>query len=167
MHQKVGFSLIELFVSLAMVAIVAAFVVHEWFDRSEVTLENAAVLMARDLRSAQDRGAYFGEPVRFSFLAEGDGYEALDETGRVIQHPRTGLPFERRYSESGVFRGVFVVEVRFGADRSVDFDQDGRALESGEVTLAFGSDRRTIRLEKLSGRLTIVGSTSDWYDAGY
>lgn len=167
MHQKVGFSLTELFVSLAVVAIVAAVVINEWFDRSEVTLENASVLMARDLRSAQDRCAYFGEQVRFSFLPDGDGYAALDELGRVIQHPRTDLPFVRRYSESGVFRGVLVVDVRFGADRSVSFDAEGRALESGEVTLAFGRDRRTVRLAKESGNLTIVGSSSHWQDGGY
>ena len=167
MHTKVGFSLSELFASLACVAIVSAVTIHGWFDQGGVTLENAAILLARDMRAAQNRSAFLGKPSRFTFDADGEGYSVVDERGEVILHPRTDLPFVRRFPEAGVFRGVHLIDMSFGADASVIFDEEGRPLESGEVTLAFGADRRTISLAKESGHLTILGSSSGWQDGGY
>jgi type IV fimbrial biogenesis protein FimT len=167
MRERSGFTILELVLALTLIAVVAAVAIPSYFQRSDVTLENACVLLARDLRGAQNRAAYLGRATRVEFLADGDGYRATEAGGRTVRDPRSEEPFERRYSADGVFEGVVVVDVRFGGGRTVLYDERGSAVLGGEITLAFGPDTRTLVVEPLTGLVTIVGSTSGWSDLGY
>ena len=149
-----------------MLSGVAALAIPAYFERSEITLENACVLLAKDLRAAQNRSAYMGEPALFTFFAEEDRYEVFDAFGDRIRNPTTMQPFVREYPFDGVFQGVEIVEVDFGPDATLIFDKRGVALEGGSVVLAFRGDRRRVVVTKESGRIVLEGSTSEWTDDG-
>jgi len=148
--------------AVVAISLVAAVVIPAFFRDANVTLENASVLLARDLRAAQNRSAYMGEPSTFVFRADGDGYEVRDPDGELILNPRTGHEFVRRYSIDGVFRGVRIEQVEAGGDRTIEFDDLGLALESARVTLTFDEGQRVVLLEEGNGRLTILGSPHGW-----
>lgn len=154
-------------IALALISIVAAIAIPVHFSRGDVTLENACVLMARDLRAAQNRSAYLGVASTFFFPADGTGYQVSDARGSLVRNPRTDQPFTRDYTRDAVFEGVSVLEVRFGPDRSLQFDEQGLASESGEVVLAYRGETRILSIRELSGEVTIIGSTSGWHDDGY
>jgi prepilin-type N-terminal cleavage/methylation domain-containing protein len=162
-----GFTILELILTLVLISVVAAFAVQSYFDRGEVTLESASVLLARDLRTAQNRSAYLGEPVRIEFFDDGDGYRAVAPDGEVIHNPCTDEAFVRRYSVDGVFEGVKILAVDFEAGRVVEYDSHGQVRSGGTIMLAFGGDRREIEIEPRSGRISIIGSTSAWSDLGF
>jgi prepilin-type N-terminal cleavage/methylation domain-containing protein len=164
--RKGGFTLLELLVSLVVISVIAALAIPAYFGRSDVTLENAAVLLAKDLRAAQNRSAYLGEITRLEFLDGGDGYRVLDVFGKPIDNPRNELPFERRYSVDAVFRGVTVAAVDH-AGAAILFDEHGEPDGPASITLRFEDDERTIRLTSPSGAIEILGSTSGWVDLGY
>lgn len=162
--REAGLSLVGLLLVLLVLSLGAATTVRWYFSNAEVTLENAAVLLAQDLRAAQHRSIFLGEPTHFVFLPAGEGYVVTDEQGELAQNPLTSEPFLRMYPEDGVFIGVTVVSAQAGDDRTLVIDGRGRSLEDLSVGLAFGEERRTVRLERESGAITIQGSTSGWVD---
>lgn len=159
-----GFTILELVIALAVVSIVAAVAVPAYFERSEVTLENASILLAADLRAAQNRAAYMGEPCVFVFDPEQNAYEVLDEFGTLLRNPGTREPFVRGYALDGVFQGVHIEEARFGDDAELTFDRRGMPEEDGFVVLSFRGDRRVLHLTSGTGALRIEGSSSGWHD---
>lgn len=159
-----GFTLLELLIVLLVISLCAATTVRWYFSHADVTLENAAVLLARDLRAAQHRSIFLGEPSRFVFLSEGAGYTVLDAAGAPANNPQTDEPFLRVYSDDGVFTGVSVVEADAGGDHTLEIDGHGLPLEGLSVTLAYHDERRTLLLDKKTSVITIVGSTSGWVD---
>lgn len=159
-----GFTLLELLIVLLLLSLCAATTVRWYFSNAEVTLENAAILLARDLRAAQHRSIFLGEPGRFVFLEGGAGYTVLDATGGAAHHPQTDEPFLRVYSDDGVFKGVSVLEVDAGGDHALEIDGRGLPLEDLTVTLAYHDERRTLLLDRKSCVITLVGSSSGWVD---
>lgn len=165
--RKSGFTLLELLISLVVISVIAALAIPSYFGRSEVTLENAAVLLARDLRAAQNRSAYMGETTRVVFFEDGDGYHVLDTFGKPTENPRNELPFERRYSIDAVFRGVRIASVELDGETALIFDERGEPTGPARITLEFDGDERTILLSPPYGEISILGSTSGWVDRGY
>lgn len=161
-----GFTLLELLIVLVVLSLCAATTIRWYFSNAEVTLENAAILLARDLRAAQHRSIFLSEPGKLVFLPDGTGYALTDSLGVMAHHPQTDEPFMRIYSEDGVFAGVHLTAAQAGDDRTLEIDKRGRPLEDLSVSLGFGDEERTILLDHESGRITIVGSTSGWFDSG-
>jgi prepilin-type N-terminal cleavage/methylation domain-containing protein len=159
-----GFTIVELLLVLVLMALLAATTVRYYFSHSAVTLENAAILLTRDIRAAQHRSLFLNENGLFTFLKDGSGYVVTDRNGEIAHNPQTDEPFLRRYGEDGVFHGVSVVEALAGGDRTLEIDKTGSPLEDLSVTLAFEGDRRTVMVTKRNGAITIVGSTSGWVD---
>jgi len=150
-----------------LVSIAAAIAIPAYFSRSEVTLEQAAILLARDLRSVQNRAAYLGELSIVHFHEDGDGYRVTNGAGALILNPATGQQFDRRYSADGVFRGVCVLDVRFGDDDTLTYDERGIPQEEGQLTLGFDGDTRILHVHRRTGIVEIIGSSSGWHDPGY
>lgn len=160
-----GFTIVELLLVLVLMALLAATTVRFYFSHSDVTLENAAVLLARDIRAAQHRSLFLNENGLLTFLKDGTGYVVTDASGEIAHNPQTDEPFLRRYPEDGVFHGVSVIEAIAGGDSTLEIDKTGAPIEDLSVTLAFASDRRTVLVTKRNGAITIVGSTSGWVDS--
>ena len=165
--RRAGFTLLELLVVLVMISIAAAVAIPAYFSRSDVTLENAAILFAKDLRAAQNRSAYVGEETVVELRPDGDGYRVLDVFGSPIDNPRNELPFERRYSVDAVFRGVSISATKVPDDRRMRFSARGEPSGPIEVTLRFRDDERTVCMDPPYGEIRILGSTSGWIDLGY
>lgn len=159
-----GFTLLELLIVLLVISLCAATTVRWYFSHADVTLENAAILLARDLRAAQHRSIFLDEPSRFVFLSEGAGYTVLDAAGDPAHNPQTDELFLRVYSDDGVFTGVSVLEADAGGDRTLEIDGRGIPREDLTVTLAYHDERRTLLLDRATSEITIVGSTSGWMD---
>ncbi|HED67143.1 MAG TPA: type II secretion system protein [Planctomycetes bacterium] len=166
-HRRRGFTLFELLITLVVISTTAAVVIPAFFASPEITLENASVLLAHDLRAAQNRSAYLAEPSRFEFFSDGDGYRVVGPRGQVVENPTTGLPFVRRYSEDAVFRGVRILEANCGGDSILEYNAGGQALESARIVLAFRGETRTLELGRTNGRVRILGTTSGFVDRGY
>jgi len=159
-----GFTLLELLLILLVMALGAAFTIRHYFAQSDVTLENAAILLARDVRAAQHRSLLLGEPSLMRFLPDGAGYVVTDKQGNVVLNPMTDRPFVRSYPDDGVFDGVLILSASSGDDRTLEIDKRGMPAEGLEVTLAFEDDERTLHLDPKSGQITLVGSSSGWID---
>ncbi len=160
-----GFTLLELLLALGLISVLAAVTISTYFGRAEVTLENAAILLAQELRSVQNRAAFLGEPMTVVFTR--DGYRVQGSEGRAIRNPRTDLPFERRYARDGVFRGVTVLEVSFGTGSVLEIDADGLPREGGHVLLGFGAERRKLLVRTRQREVEVVGTSSGWVDTGF
>jgi type II secretory pathway pseudopilin PulG len=159
-----AFTLTELVLILLVLALCAATTVRWYFSKAEVTLENAAILLAQDLRAAQHRSIFLGEPSRFVFLPDGEGYVVTDEAGDLALNPLTDEPFLRSYPSDGVFAGVAVLDALAGGDRTLEIDGRGAPIEDLAVELGFQGERRRVELEYRTGLITIVGSSSGWMD---
>ncbi len=167
MHARRAFTVFELLLVIFVISLFAAVTIPAFFERAEVSLENASILLAQDLRAAQNRSAYLGEESIFQFLPQGDGYWVSNRAGDLVENPATLESFERSYSADGVFHGVRIEAVDAGADHVLTVDAHGCPVENARITLTFAEDSRTVVVEKGTGRVTILGSTSGWIDRGY
>jgi Tfp pilus assembly protein FimT len=152
-------------VALACMAIVAGFAIPAFFDAPGVTLDNAARLLARDLRIAQNMAGFDGIPCTFEFLDEGRGWRVVGEHGEVVTRPDQESPFERDFTTDGVFEGVRIEHVDFDGKRSLHFDKSGRALPGGTLKVEFGKESRVVRVFALSGRVILDGLAEEYFDA--
>lgn len=168
-HDKPGrgYSLIHLVLILVALSGSASLLVPGWFERHGVTLDNAATLLASDLRDTQNRAAFEHRPLRVTFREDGDGYAVTDSFGGPISAPVGGGPFGRQYSRDGVFRGVTCESVRLGPDRSLEYGPRGLVVHGGEIVLAFRGETRTVRVTSPSGHIEIDGLTTAWEDSDY
>jgi hypothetical protein len=142
---------------LGLVAAAAAVGIPLWFARPEVSLERAALLLAEDVRDAQDRAAFGHRELSFVFLPGGDGYEVRDVQGEVIEARLGPEPFRREYSKDAVFRGVTLRVVEGAAQGRLTFDRRGFLLDPARIELTFRGASCTLVLEDRTGSITVEG----------
>jgi Tfp pilus assembly protein FimT len=156
---KRGVDLRHFLVVLAGIGAIAAVAVPIWFGRAPVTLDNAAMLLARDLRGAQNLAVVSAAPLTIRFDADGYRVETVDGTPAV--NARTGDEFTRRWSRDAVFRGVRLVEVALdGGSQAIEFDRYGYAHPGGRLVLEFRGARRSVVVEAPRGLVAIEGLRS-------
>lgn len=161
MRHRLGFSLLHLVLLLATLTVLASVAIPTWFSRVDVTLTNAARLLAKDLRDVQDRAAFQHRALRVEFSHTGDGYVVVDLHGRPIEAPVGDGEFRRRYSRDAVFRGVRLESVEVGPNRALRFGPQGLALDGGSVVLSFEGARTRLEIEPTTGDLTLDGEPVD------
>lgn len=162
-----AFSLLELAVALALITAAAAIAIPLFYGRPEVTLDNAAILLAHDLRAAQNHAVHQRAAVRVEFFEDGSGYRALLADEEPMPNPSGAGPLARRYSADGVFEGVHVERVRLGEGRTARFTPDGSAELGGEITLGYRDQLRRVTLQEGSGLVAIEGLERPWSDSGF
>ena len=160
-----GFTILELLIVMLAIAIIASLAIPAWFNRSEVTLDNAAKLLARDLHDAQNRASILNEDLWFVFREDGDGYAVVDADGEGVEGPLGNGPFERLYSANAIFEGVEIPRVELGEGRAIRFDAEGRAHGTGAVYLRFNDDSRVVTILPETGHIEIEGLADIWFDA--
>lgn len=161
---RAGVSLLTMLLALACMAIVAGFAIPAFFRMHGITLDNAARLLARDLRVAQNMSVSEGLPCTFQFLDEGRGWRVLGADGNVLARPDQKGPFERDFTTDGVFEGVRLAHIDFGGKRSLHFDRAGRALPGGSLQIMFDGEVRVVRVVALSGRVILNGLAEEYFD---
>lgn len=136
-------------------ALVAAAGIPAWFNRPDVTLTSAAQLLVTDLRCAQSLAVVRSLPT--VVLLDRGGYEVVDSGGAVLENPRTGQPFVRRWDRDAVFRGVELSEILLkGGGNKISFDRNGYVQPGGDLWLSFRGDSRRIWIESPRGLLSVV-----------
>lgn len=157
-NRCAGFGLMHLVLMLAGFTTLASLAIPGWFGRSEVTLNNAARLLARDVRDAQDRAAFQHRHIRMVFEPDGDGYSVVDADGASIEAPVGNGTFVRRYSKDAVFRGVRIEALDLGAGNMLRFSPYGEVSPGGSVVVTFGGEQRLIEIEPITGDLRVDGA---------
>lgn len=156
-----GFTILELVVVLAALSLIASVAIPAYFARPAVTLDNAARLLARDLRETQNRAALYEEPLYLRFAEGGTGYRVTDARGESLVSPYGAGEYRRHYPVDAVFRGVEVVSAE---PRDVVFDREGRPRVPVTVRLAYRGEERTLTMTPVSGRIAIEGLARPWRD---
>ena len=162
---RAGVSLLSMLLALACMAIVAGFAIPAFFGLHGVTLDNAARLLARDLRVAQNMAGFDGQPCTFEFLDEGRGWRVIGADGNVLTRPDQKGPFERDFTVDGVFEGVRLQHIDFDGHHWLRFDKAGRALPGGTLQVTFDGEMRVLRVVALSGRVILNGLAEEYYDS--
>ncbi len=142
-----GFTIVELLVALILVALTATVAISAFFSRTEITLDNAARLLAEDLRSAQSRATALRCEVVFRFAADGSGYESFDNDQRTKPHTNGPDGMRRDFERDAVFEGVRISAVQLGGPDHVLFLRDGSVAAGGQVTIDYHGATRTVVIE--------------------
>jgi len=164
--RREGFSLLELILALALITVVSSVAIPAYYSLPAVTLDNAAILLARDLRYAQNKAALIGEDTRVVFDEDGDGYRAVTESGSSLSNPVGGDALIRKYSADAVFEGTHIARLEGAAGFSLRFDRHGFALDQGRVELTYQDQVRILILKRGTGRVEIEGLSTHWRDDG-
>lgn len=164
--KRAGFTIVELLIILALLSFTASVGIPAYFSRPSVTLDNAARLLAKDLREVQNRAALYEEGLMIRFAEDGSGYSATDRAGELLISPYGVGEFRRHFPVDAVFRGVTVLSVSAGGDRAVSFSQRGQPTEAAKIVLAFRGEERTVLIRERSGLLAIDGLDEPWVDLG-
>lgn len=164
--RRGGFTILELTVVLVVLAVLSSFTIPAWFDRPEITLDNAARLLARDLRDVQNRAALYQSPLRMRFDEDGGGYAATTDEGASILSPYGARPFERRYDRDAVFRGVRIESRDLGGLEAVEFTARGTVRQGARLVVTYRGEQRILRMRPFSGMIEIDGLASPWIDNG-
>lgn len=165
--SKSGFTILQVALLLVSLTTLACLAIPLWFAREEVTLDNAAVLLAQDLREVQNRAAFQRRPLRIAFHADGGGYEVLDASGRIIVAAIGDRPFRREYDRDAVFRGVRIEELQSRTENQMLYGPRGLLLEAAMIRIGFEGDERKLLVEAGSGRIEIEGlERREWIDDG-
>jgi len=152
-----GFTILELLLVLSVVTITAAISIWAYFSRPEVTLDNAALLLARDMRIAQNRAVLLRHPVYLVFYKEGDGYRIVDDR-EESSFSRQGFErVERRFGRDAIFEGVKILHLGLAAGDRIVFPCDGGEPSSGRLVLSYGNETRTLEIENGTGRILLSG----------
>jgi hypothetical protein len=160
-----GIGLLGVVLTLGCVALLAGLIIPAFFGRHTVTLDNAALLLARDLRAVQNRAAHTGQKTQLRF--EEHGWRALDENGRPLLRIVGEESIERRLDSDGVFEGVTLESIQFGPESTVEFQSSGKPDRGGSLEVVFRGRRRQVVLEPAHGRVSIEGLARPWKDEGF
>ena len=152
-----GFTILEFLVVVTLVTLTAAFSIWAYFARPEVTLDNAAQLLVRDLRVAQSRADLLHSPVSVVFRENGDGYKIVDGLENVARPRDLPERIERLYSRDAVFEGVSILPLGLAARGRILYPGDGSPPEAGRITLSYGRATRLVGIETETGRVHVSG----------
>lgn len=155
-RARAGVSLFSVLVILVGIAFVAGWAIPAFFSQPDVTLDNAANLLVRDVRTAQNRAMWSGIDAYLRFDDDGGGYGIVDSNGRPLERLGALGDWDQRYEEGGVFDGVRIVRVDAGPDRALLFDAKKRHWEGGEIELGFRGDTRVVRVTPHHGEVTVL-----------
>ena len=154
-RRSSGFTILELLILMVLLGVAASVGIPSYFGRPDVTLRNAAELLANDLRELGGRAAVYREGLSLRFDEDGGGYRATDWNGQLLVSPYGAGPYVRRYDSDAVFRGVTVEALEPKAPRSVTFAANGTASHSIAVTIEYGGETRVVKLAARTGIVTI------------
>lgn len=172
-HRPVryAFTLIELMVVIVILAIAAAVVVPMTSSAGTMQLRAAGTVVAADLEYAKSMAVSRGRNYAVVFNAATESYQIEDlskpvsDPNRVIDHPvKAGFKYVIDFRNEGRLNRVDIVSASFDGTSAVVFDYLGSPyngngpsspLNSGIVTLQVGGVNKTVRVEPVTGYITV------------
>ncbi len=150
---------------LGLVAVISCVAIPMFFSQPRITLDNATLLFAKDLRFAQNEAVLAGQTTSLTLDENHDGYALRYSSGTPVPNPVGGGNLARVYSFDAIFRGVQIEALDEGS-RTIKFDRNGFTLNSGAYRLSYEGGTRSVEIDKVSGKISIDGLERDWNDNG-
>lgn len=161
-----GFTLIEVIMVVIIIGIAAAVVVPMMSSAGSMQIRAAVNLVAADLEYAKSMAISRGQFYSVVFNKTTETYQVVDKDNNVIQHPvKKGFPYVMDFRKDARIDRVEILDANFDGTPKVTFDYLGSPwngasptptqLNSGVVTLRSGTITRTVRVEPVTGFITV------------
>jgi prepilin-type N-terminal cleavage/methylation domain-containing protein len=160
-----GFTMIELLIVVAILAIAAAIVVPMASSAGSMQLRAAGNMVAADLEYAKSMSISRGQKYAVVFDKTNESYQVNDEGGTMITHPITHGWYTVSFRNDGRLSQVDIVDVSFDSKNTVSFDYLGSPyggaggsatpLNSGVITLRAGGITRTVNVAPVTGYISV------------
>jgi type II secretory pathway pseudopilin PulG len=144
-------------VVVAIVGIVAAVVIPNAINTSDLQVISAARMLTTDLQYAQDLAITAQGPITVTFDPGAERYTLSNASGTLI-HPITKGAYIVDFRAQTGFGAVDIVSVNFDGAVQVTFDELGTPSKAGTVILQAGPHVYTINVAALTGRVTATRS---------
>lgn len=164
--RRAGFTILELAIALALITVASVIAIPAFYSQPNITLDNASLLLARDLRYAQNEAAMRGVHTQVTFDTFGDGYAVETSDAMPLPNPVGGGDLVRVYSRDAIFEGVTITAINGLTEPHVRFDKNGFALDGVAIEMHYEQEVRTVHLARESGLMEIEGLTTRWKDDG-
>ena len=154
-----AFSLAELIMVVAILAITAAIVIPGLRDTDKFQAMSAARMITSDIEYARDTAITMQTPVTVTFNVLGKSYTLSNASGTLV-HPMTKKAYTVAFASQSGFGAVGLVSASFGGAPAVTFDVTGAPNQEGTVQVQAGSFPYTIQVYRATGRVktTYTGS---------
>jgi len=155
-HQKQhGFSLIELVMTMTLIAILSAVVMSRW-SATTFDVQSAAELLVADIRYTQKISMTRGERFRINF--QNDRYWVSTRTGTsTIPNPATNQAVTRLSNSIRLSSSYSSLVFDGNGAPYINTSLPGTALTgNATITLSVGSHSRTIQISPTTGRVAIL-----------
>ncbi len=158
-----GFTMIEMVVVMAILAIAAAIVVPMMSSAGAMQVRAAVNMVAADLEYAKSMSVSRGQRYSVVFDKTNETYRIIDDSGTTIPHPiKKGFLYTINFRADSRLSQVDIFDANFDGTDRVSFDYmgspfngTGTPLNSGVVTLRAGGVTRTINVEPVTGYVSI------------
>ena len=152
-----GFSLIELLVVVAIVAILAAGAAFpSSVDSAAADLDLAEVQVRDAFATAQTVAYSLGEPCGVVFDPAHERFAVVTRDGQPVPDPLTHGPYEIDFRHIEQPRGVGISSAAFGSTGMAGImDGQGVPVTGGNVVLSKGSSTRKLVLDAATGKLSV------------
>ncbi len=162
---RLAFTLLEIIIVIAIIAVAALFAVPMFSQAADVQLRTAANMVAADIEYAKSLAITRQQPHSVVFDTVNHAYKVCDETGTPVAHPLTpdGL-LSISFGADPRLKKVRVAAVNFdgAGDNAITFDYLGspssatrELLDPGTVTLAADGMTLNITIEPVTGYVSI------------
>lgn len=159
-----GFSLAEMLVVVAILAIVAAIVIPNIGSAGDSQAVSAASVLKSDIEVARSLALTTQQPHSVLFSPDRQSYKVVANytggdyaTAVAIAHPVVAMKsFVVNLSALNGMSDVTVVSVSFDGATYVTFNAQGDPSWAGSVTLRAGSTQMQIQVTALTGTVTVT-----------
>ena len=149
-----AFTLTELLIVVAVMAILAMAVVPNVLDSSDAQAVSATRLIASALEYAQNEAISSQTPVTVTFTPATETYELSNTSGRLI-HPINKEQYVVDFRSRRNFDRLDVVSADFEGEAFVTFDVLGAPSAAGTITVQAGARTMTITVANVTGLVTV------------
>ncbi|MDD5064309.1 MAG: GspH/FimT family protein [Phycisphaerae bacterium] len=161
-HPGGGFTLVEILLVVMIIAIAAMIAVPMIGSMDSVQIRSAANVIAADLEYTKSMAISRQENYSVFFSPGGGYYEIRDADGIILTHPVTKKPYRMTFSSDSRLENVVIDGADFDSSDTITFDYlgspysgSGAALNSGTISIAAGDFSMTIRVEPVTGFISI------------
>ncbi|MCJ7543837.1 MAG: GspH/FimT family protein [Phycisphaerae bacterium] len=142
---------------VVIVGIVAAVVIPNAINTSDLQVMSAARILTADLQYAQDTAITSQTAVSVVLQPASETYQLSNTSGALI-HPITKDVYTVDFTSLRGFGEVDVVSASFNGASSVTFDELGTPNAGGTVVLRAGPHVYTISVAAITGTVTVTRS---------
>jgi len=151
-----GFTMVEIVIVVVIIAIAALAAVPMMSSAGSVQLRAAANMVMADLEYTKSMAISRGQNYSVEFDINTESYRIKDQFGSVIPHPvKKGFDYAVSFRTDSRLNRVDITSVNFNGTPSVKFDCLGSPDYGGAVVLQAGGNTSTIRVEPVTGFVTI------------